>query len=63
MATAEELVRELEEARKRIHNLSTLGAVQATLGRRNAAEQHYGEVYQQLVVLGCRPQIRAKYRW
>jgi hypothetical protein len=32
------------------------------LSRRNGAEATYGQVYQRLVRLGARPQIRMKYR-
>lgn len=32
------------------------------LSRRNGAEARYGQVYQWLVRLGARPQLRMKYR-
>jgi hypothetical protein len=52
------LVRELDVLRGR---LSRLGSSEA-VSRRNNLEARYGEVYQQLVRLGARPQIRVKYR-
>jgi hypothetical protein len=50
--------RELDTLRARLARLGSSEAV----SRRNNLEARYGEVYQQLVRLGARPQIRAKYR-
>ena len=57
-----------EEVERLERELDTLSAKIGRLGsseplsRRNGAEANYGQVYQRLVRLNARPQIRLKYR-
>lgn len=51
-----------EQARSALISSGTNGSGSDPLSRRRGIEQEYGAAYQQLVKLGLKPQIRAKYR-
>lgn len=60
MRNAETVLRAFEAQSEKLKSMASGGV--GTLASRRGAEALYGRLYQELVKLGVKPQVRGKYR-